>query len=168
MTGGYSDSYQQTDQTGGQGAYDPTAGYSPAATYQEPAAAPYDPSPDTSYTTARVPKERSFSMEGVGRGIVLLLIIVGIVLILVAKVMAAQLITIDYNPFDDDADEVEQQIEDIQYNSTVLSAVAIALISMGLMMAAVMLEGLGTSVRSGLAIAAGIIIGLTGFLPIIS
>jgi hypothetical protein len=163
MTGGYSDSYQQTEQQEGQGAYDPSAGYSAAATYQQPAATAYEPEPDTGYTTSRVPRGPSFSSEGMGRGLVLVLVVIGIIILLVARIYAAGLIKIDYT--DDDAGE---KIESITYNTTVMNALAIALVSMGLMIGAIALEGLGTHVRSGLAIAAGIIIGLAGFLPVIS
>jgi len=100
------------------------------------------------------------SMEGVGRGVVLVLVIIGIVLLMVSRIYAAGVIKLDYDEMD--------KVEDISYNTTIINAVAIALVSMSLLIGAVALEGLGPHTRSGLAIAAGIVIGLNAFLGSIS
>jgi len=97
-------------------------------------------------------------MGGVGLGIVMLLVIIGIVILLIAKIYLAQLIVLERG--DDDYGEKR---DSIQYNSTILMAVGTALIPMGLFIGALVLEDLGTHVRSGLAIAAGILLGLTSF-----
>ena len=91
-------------------------------------------------------------------GIVMLLVIIGIVLLLIAKIYLAQLILLERG--DDDYDEKR---DGIQYNSSILIAIGTALIPMGLIIGALVLEDLGSHLRSGLAIAAGIMLGLTSF-----
>ena len=98
-------------------------------------------------------------MATVGKFLVLLLVVIGIILVLVAKIHAASLITKDYDPWEDNPDDVKQ----IEYNSTVLSAIGTALIPLGLFFAAITMEDLGPHTRSGLAIAGGVIIALTSF-----
>ncbi len=98
-------------------------------------------------------------MAGAGMVIVLLLVIIGIVILLIAKIYIAQLILLDYSD-----DDYSEKVESTQYNSTIMIAVGTALIPMGLLIGALALEDLGTHVRSGLAIAAGIMLGLTSFI----
>jgi hypothetical protein len=159
-------SYQQSEPAGDAGAYDPNASYSPATTYQDTGGG-YDPGGAPAYTMAAPKRERSVSAGGAVKGIVLTLIMIGIILMLVSKVYAAGLIKLDYSDYDD-PDDLEKKVENTQYYSTVMNAIAVALIPMGLLLAAIVMEDLGTHVRSGLAIAAGIIIGLTGFMPILT
>ncbi len=97
-------------------------------------------------------------MAGVGVGIVLLLVIIGIVILLIAKIYVAQLILMDYSD-DDYADRKDE----VQYNFSIMIALGTALIPMGLLIGAMVLDDLGSATRSGLAIAAGIILGLTTF-----
>jgi hypothetical protein len=159
VPGGYNTgSAQQSGQTQQQytGA-ETTPGYhqpvqqAPPVTYQQ--------QPDPDYITARIPDTPRFSMAGAGMVIVMLLVIIGIVILLIAKIYIAQLILLDY-----DDDDYKDKVESIQYNSTIMVAVGTALIPMGLLIGALALEDLGTHVRSGLAIAAGIMLGLTSFL----
>ncbi len=98
-------------------------------------------------------------MAGAGMVIVLLLVIIGIVILLIAKIYIAQLILLDYGD-----EDYKDKVESTQYNSTIMIAVGTALIPMGLLIGALALEDLGTHVRSGLAIAAGIMLGLTSFI----
>ncbi len=70
----------------------------------------------------------------------------------------AQLILLDYGD-----DDYAERTEEIQYNYTIMMALGTALIPMGLLIGAVVLEDLGSATRSGLAIAAGIILGLASF-----
>ena len=103
------------------------------------------------------------SMSGAGRIVILIIIIIGIILMLTAKIHAASLIKLDDDDFDD-YDEYRDKVESITYTATILSAVAVALIPLGLLIAAIMMEDLGPATRSGLAIAAGVILALTGFI----
>ena len=97
-------------------------------------------------------------MGGIGAAIVLLLVIIGIVILLIAKIYVAQLILLDYSD-----EDYAERTEEIQYNFTIMMALGTALIPMGLLIGAVVLEDLGSATRSGLAIAGGIILGLTSF-----
>ena len=90
----------------------------------------------------------------------LVLILVGIVLIMGAKLNDARLIKIDRDEYDT-SDEYNNAVEDINFNTAVYSSLGIMLVSVGLMIPAVMVEDLGPAGRSGFAIAAGVIIGLT-------
>lgn len=159
VPGGYNTgSAQQSGQTQQQyTGVETTPGYHQPV--QQPPPVTYDPAPESDYITARIPDTPRFSMAGVGMGIVLLLVIIGIVILLIAKIYIAQLILLDY-----DDDDYRDKVESIQYNSTIMVAVGTALIPMGLLIGALALEDLGTHVRSGLAIAAGIMLGLTSFL----
>ncbi len=97
-------------------------------------------------------------MGGIGAAVVLLLVIIGIVILLIAKIYVAQLILLDYSD-----EDYAERTEEIQYNFTIMMALGTALIPMGLLIGAVVLEDLGSATRSGLAIAGGIILGLTSF-----
>lgn len=162
VPGGYNTG---SDYYGGQ-AQQPAGGYEPTAGYQQPAPPPstttYDPRPDSDYITSRIP-DTGMSMSGAGRIVILIIIILGIILLLTAKIHAASLIKLDDDDFDD-YDEYRDKVESITYTATILSAVATALIPLGLLIAAIMMEDLGPATRSGLAIAAGVILALTGFI----
>lgn len=89
---------------------------------------------------------------------VLGLIIIGLILVLTANIISAAMIKIDF----DDTGAVENAMITI----SILNSIGVALIPMGLFYAAISLDDLGTHVRSGMAIAAGLIVGLTGLLTI--
>ena len=133
-----------------------TPGYHPPV--QQAPAPSYDPDRGTDSITARIPETSRFSLAGVGLGIVMLLVIIGIVILLIAKIYLAQLILLERGD-----DDYSEKRDSIQYNSTVMMAVGTALIPMGLFIGALVLEDLGSHLRSGLAIAAGIMLGLTSF-----
>jgi hypothetical protein len=134
--------------------------------YQQPAqqapAQTYTPAPKNDYVTARIPDTPRFSMSGVGMSIVLLLVIIGIVILLIAKIYVAQLILVDYGD-----EDYEETVEKTQYNYTIMMALGTALIPMGLFIGAAVLDDLGSATRSGFAIAAGIILGLSTFFSVI-
>ncbi|MCK4300282.1 MAG: hypothetical protein KAX80_12150 [Planctomycetes bacterium] len=131
-----------------------TPGYQPPA--QQASAPTYDPNPGTDYVTARIPQESGFSMAGAGKTIVLGLIIIGLILLLTANIITAAAIKIDF----DDSDSAENLLVTV----SILKSIGLALLPMGLFYAAISLDDLGTHVRSGLAIAAGLIVGLTGLI----
>lgn len=97
-------------------------------------------------------------MAGSGNSVVLGLIIIGLILLLTAKIIAASMIKID---FDDIG-----AMENLMLTVNILMAIGTSFITIGLFYAAIALDDLGTHVRSGLAIAGGIIVGLTGFMPV--
>jgi len=92
-------------------------------------------------------------------GIVILLII-GLALVLGAKLTGAKTIIMDSDDFDTH-DEYQEAVDKIHYNVTFLSSFGLTLVTIGLILAALVIEDLGDSVRCGLAVAAGIVIGLT-------
>jgi len=97
-------------------------------------------------------------------GIVILLII-GLALVLGAKLTGAKTILMDADDYDT-RDEYEEALEKIHYNEAYLSSFGLTLVSIGLILAALVIEDLGDSVRCGLAVAAGIVIGLTSLFGI--
>jgi hypothetical protein len=133
-----------------------TPGYNPAV-QQAPAPA-YNPAPENDYITARIPQESKFSMAGAGQSIVLALIIIGLLLMLTANIVSAAMIKIDW----DDTGAMENALITV----SILTSIGTIFIPMGLFYAAIALENLGTHVRSGMAIAGGIIVGLMGVLNI--
>ncbi len=158
IPGGYnSGSTQYSGQTQQQyGGVETTPGYQQPV-QQAPAPA-YNPAPETDYITARIPPESKFSMAGAGNGIVLVLIIIGLILVLTANIISAAMIKIDF--------EDTGALENTMITISILNSIGVALIPMGLFYAAIKLDDLGTHVRSGMAIAAGLIVGLTGLLTI--
>ena len=131
-----------------------TPGYHPPV--QQAPAPTYDPNRGTDSITARIPKESGFSMAGAGKSIVLGLIIIGLILVLTANIITAAAIKIDFD--DNDAED------NLIVTVIILNSIGMALIPIGLFYAAISLDDLGTQVRSGFAIAAGIIVGMTGFI----
>ena len=96
-------------------------------------------------------------MVGSGQTIVLGLIILGLVLIMTAQIISAAMIKIDF----DDSGAMENALITV----SILTSIGTILIPMGLY-AAIALDELGTHVRSGMAIAAGIIVGMMGVFSI--
>lgn len=97
-------------------------------------------------------------MAGAGQSIVLALIIIGLLLMLTANIVSAAMIKIDW----DDSGAMENALITV----SILTSIGTIFIPMGLFYAAIALENLGTHVRSGMAIAGGIIVGLMGVLNI--
>ena len=97
-------------------------------------------------------------MAGSGQTIVLGLIILGLVLIMTAQIISAAMIKIDF----DDSGAMENALITV----SILTSIGTILIPMGLFYAAIALDELGTHVRSGMAIAAGIIVGMMGVFSI--
>ena len=89
-------------------------------------------------------------------------VLIGIVILLIAKIYVAQLILLDFTD-----DDYAERTEEIQYNYSIMMALGTALIPMGLVIGALVLEDLGSHLRSGLAIAAGIMLGLTSFFAVL-
>lgn len=153
-----------SDYYGGQ-AQQPAPGYDPTAGYQQPApAVPEYREPSYADVMA---KPRGGGMGGVGRLIVLVLVIIGIIILMTAQIYAASLIKLDSDDFDD-YEEYRDKVESISYNSSVLMSVANALIPLGLLIAAIVMEDLGPATRSGLAIAAGIVLAFSTFYSALS
>lgn len=154
-----------SDYYGGQ-AQQPAAGYDPTAGYQQPApAVPEYQEPRYSDMMSK-PAGGGMGMGGVGKMIVLILVIIGLIILLTARIHAASLIKLDSDDFDD-YDEYREKVESVSYNSTILVAVANMLIPLGLLIAAISMEDLGPATRSGLAIAAGVVIGFSMFTTIL-
>lgn len=158
IPGGYdTGSNQYSGQTQQQyGGAETTPGYHQPV-QQAPAPA-YNPAPENDYITARIPQESKFSMAGAGQSIVLALIIIGLLLMLTANIVSAAMIKIDW----DDSGAMENALITV----SILTSIGTIFIPMGLFYAAIALENLGTHVRSGMAIAGGIIVGLMGVLNI--
>ncbi len=97
-------------------------------------------------------------MAGAGQTIVLALIIIGLILVLTANIITAAGIKIDF----DDSEAAENFLVTI----SILNSIGIALIPMGLFYGAISLDDLGTHVRSGMVIAAGLIVGLSGLITL--
>jgi hypothetical protein len=85
-------------------------------------------------------------------------VVVGILLLLAAKIVASIVIKMDISDYD--------AIENIAFVSTLLASIATAVIPIGLIYGAISLDELGARIQSALAIAAGIIIGLTGIVSV--
>ncbi|NOQ53232.1 MAG: hypothetical protein GQ558_01355 [Thermoplasmata archaeon] len=136
----------------------PYGGVETTPGYQQPvqqAPAPaYDPAPETDYITARLPQESKFSMAGAGSSVVLGLIIIGLILVLVANIISAAMIKIDF--------EDSGAMENALITVSILTSIGTVFIPIGLFYAAIKLDELGTHVRSGMAIAGGLIVGLMG------
>ncbi len=98
-------------------------------------------------------------MAGAGQTIVLIVIIVGLLLIMTARIITAVMIKVDFDDFD--------TLKNLTVTALILTSIGIAFISMGLFYAAIALEDLGTHVRSALAITAGIIVVFTGFVSLL-
>jgi hypothetical protein len=122
---------------------------------QQAPAVTYRPEPETDYITARIPETPRFSMAASSYTVVLALIILGLVLLLVAKIIALAMIKVDF-------DDVGSY-ENVTVIVGVLNAVGLTLIPVALFYAAIAMDDLDPPIRSGMAIAAGIIIALTSF-----
>ena len=85
---------------------------------------------------------------------VLGLIIIGLLLLLTANIISAAMLKIDF----DDAGAMENALITV----SILTSIGTIFIPMGLFYAAIKLDELGTHVRSGMAIAGGLVVGLMG------
>jgi hypothetical protein len=129
-------------------------GYQPPAQQQ----VTYNPTPDRDYITARIPETPRFSMSGYSYTVVLALIVTGIILLLVARIIAVSMIKLDY----DDTGT----LENLTVVIGILSSIGLALIPIGLFYSALAMDDLDPPIRSGLAIAGGVIVGLTSFVTL--